>query len=781
MTKLNAIQIDYFGPEFLARVKTVSAPKATIFEMLKIMNVKCLLVFLALTISGLLNAQENCSNGIDDDGDGLIDLNDTEDCFCEGSSEGEIESIIPNPSFEEMDCCPNSFSQLNCASDWVQATEATSDYFNTCDYMPSCVPTPLPDGEAVVGTLFSSTNASGIPWYEYVGACLLSPMLAGEQYTLQFDISAVYTMDIETCSPIPTGPVDVTLFGLESCPNFPVNTTSCPVSSGWTVLGSVNYQPVDEWAVVTINFMPDADIEAVMLGPQCDLDPEVFDPGENDEVLYCMYDDLVLNESSFFSGIVNQEGGNCISDLILFAAESDVFSHQWYYEGVAITGETSSTLNLGETDYNEGLYQVMISNEDDGTCTVASTNVAPSENSPVSFSADVLSGCSPLEVSFTNLTDPDFILNSVWNFQTGTSSDEAPVFVFDQPGLYDITLTVETPANCITSVTLEDYIEVFPTESPEIYFEVLDDCPPYDVLFTSDMSGDGACFWDFGELGTQTECQPVLTFDSEGTYTTTLDVSGISGCSEPGNLEFEVVAINPPDFDIQGPSSICANLTDSLMAVYEDGLIDWFGEGTGDYLEISESGMYYATFIRNDGCEAVDSIFITEKLLPDLRVSDKEACEGDPVQLFADSDVNDVWWKDLSDDHVVIVYEPGTYTAIAENECGITEADAEVIFNDCSCQVYVPNSFTPNGDGINDLFKPSISCELQFYEILIFDRWGREVFKSNDPKLAWSGTILHNTEYFPESQIFNYIVRYDNALRPNSDRVEIKGFVQLLR
>ena len=86
-----------------------------------------LLVFL-LSFS-VVYGQEICDNGIDDDADGLIDLNDP-DCVC---SSAIISSLIPNPSFEDMDCCPTSYSQLNCASIWSQATSATSDYFN-CGY-----------------------------------------------------------------------------------------------------------------------------------------------------------------------------------------------------------------------------------------------------------------------------------------------------------------------------------------------------------------------------------------------------------------------------------------------------------------------------------------------------------------------------------------------------------------------------------------------------------------------------------------------------------------------
>src|SRR5690554_4135249 len=93
---------------------------------------KRLLLFFIL-FGNVLIGQEICDNGIDDDGNGLIDLNDTA-CDCEGFGVPQnIPSLIPNPSFEDRNCCPSSFSQLSCADTWIQATTATSDYFN-CGY-----------------------------------------------------------------------------------------------------------------------------------------------------------------------------------------------------------------------------------------------------------------------------------------------------------------------------------------------------------------------------------------------------------------------------------------------------------------------------------------------------------------------------------------------------------------------------------------------------------------------------------------------------------------------
>ncbi|MGB3947539.1 MAG: hypothetical protein WBM13_06125, partial [Bacteroidia bacterium] len=71
-----------------------------------------------------LNAQEICNNGIDDNGNGLVDLNDTAACNCLP----QPPSLIQNSSFELKNCCPTTYSQMNCAQGWIQASAATSDY-----------------------------------------------------------------------------------------------------------------------------------------------------------------------------------------------------------------------------------------------------------------------------------------------------------------------------------------------------------------------------------------------------------------------------------------------------------------------------------------------------------------------------------------------------------------------------------------------------------------------------------------------------------------------------
>jgi len=135
-----------------------------------------------------LAAQELCANAVDDDNDGLIDLNDP-DCPCSAVlSPAGTPSFIENHSFEVREvtengpCCPYEFSTmfmnwLACAQNWNQATSATSDYFHTCGFSPPTFPMPPPDGDAAAG--FISTT----DYKEYVGSCIFdNPLYAGTEY-----------------------------------------------------------------------------------------------------------------------------------------------------------------------------------------------------------------------------------------------------------------------------------------------------------------------------------------------------------------------------------------------------------------------------------------------------------------------------------------------------------------------------------------------------------------------------------------------------------------------
>lgn len=311
---------------------------------------------------------EICDNAIDDDDDGLIDLNDP-DCEC---LVVEPISIIPNSSFEEIECCPESQSELDCATTWIQASYPTTDFIHTCgwlgwnndnDQFPP--PQPFPDGEGIVGFrngVYFPPGDGPDPmgyiepnWKEYVGACLLSPMLADSSYLMEFAIGFVNS--------IASPPISVTLFGTTDCSNLPFGggenepLTGCPTNvDGWVELGYASIiGSEDTWVKAEINILHDEDILAIAIGPDCS-------NNLNGHNRYYFLDNLLLDEVQSFQVNISTVSNPCEEDFALEVEEQVDLTYQWYKNGIALIGETTSTLSQM---YVEGNYQVRTMSETD--------------------------------------------------------------------------------------------------------------------------------------------------------------------------------------------------------------------------------------------------------------------------------------------------------------------------------------------------------------------------------------------------------------------------------
>lgn len=329
------------------------------------------ILFIAVTIIGSnCISQEICDNGLDDDGDGLIDLNDSIECYCTGIDTIFLSSLIPNPSFEDMNCCPSGNSQMNCAQDWIQASAATSDYLNTCGFLGGAMIAAgldnMPDGNGCVAAAML-TNSVGNLYLEYVAACLLSPMLAGQSYTLTFYIASTPLENTWTyeCDGgmISYGPIDMTLYGNPNCSSIPWSGTNCPsAAQGWQVLGSVNYTPVNQWNQVEITFTPTTNITTVALGAPCNIPASYTYSSGQGCMPYFYYDDLQLQTTVPASEVnINYSQSNCNYGQLNATVDTVGGNWQWYLNGIAINGATNSTLNVDSLGLMDGEYTAVYS------------------------------------------------------------------------------------------------------------------------------------------------------------------------------------------------------------------------------------------------------------------------------------------------------------------------------------------------------------------------------------------------------------------------------------
>lgn len=573
------------------------------------------LLVICLFMTQILFSQENCSNGIDDDSDGLIDLNDTSECACAGinGGGGPIPSMIPNPSFESTNCCPSTYSQVNCATDWIQASDPTSDYMNNCGFVFGAASAagllPFPDGDGILGTIFSPG------WQEYVGACLSTPMIAGTSYTIQFDIASTpIDGNGEECNNgiIDFGPIDITLFGAPSCAELPFPGVGCPIGySGWDVLSTVNYTPQDNWSVVTLTFTPTVNINSIIIGSPCTL-PADYQAPASGCYPYFYYDNLVLNNSNYFSGIsITPSGGLCSNDAMLTASvDTTGGSWQWYDEGVALVGETDSILDVSSNGSGTGNYTAVYTI---GSECVGGAYTFTSPNSPIPDFTFNQNCVGTVNAFFnTSTIGSGTITDFLWNFgDNGTSTLEDPTHLYANAGSYPVTLIVTSDQGCADSITKT--IEVFPI--PIANFSSSLSCEGFATVFTDQTSIPtpytiDSYLWTFNLVDTSSAQNPSYLFPEAGTYPVSLIVVSNVGCID--TVSTNVIVCNdlivPNVFSPNGDSENEFFLIDGLTGidnklviynrwgqiVYENNNYqnNWDGSGVAD-------GTYYYLFYSN--------------------------------------------------------------------------------------------------------------------------------------------------------------------------------------
>ncbi|MFN0015660.1 MAG: laminin B domain-containing protein [Saprospiraceae bacterium] len=120
--------------------------------------------------------------------------------------------------------------------------------------------------------------------------------------------------------------------------------------------------------------------------------------------------------------------------------------------------------------------------------------------------------------------------------------------------------------------------------------------------------------------------------------------------------------------------------------------------------------------------------------------SDTVVCRGEPLDLSVPSGLIDWQWGDGSRSAFLRVMESGRYTLTGHTAtCMVSDTVAVSYINCAECQYYIPNVFSPNDDGRNDVWQVFLPCIWQRFRLEVFDRWGNLVFVSADPEQVWNG------------------------------------------
>lgn len=235
-----------------------------------------------------------------------------------------------------------------------------------------------------------------------------------------------------------------------------------------------------------------------------------------------------------------------------------------------------------------------------------------------------------------------------------------------------------------------------------------------------------------------------------------------------------------PDTTLCFNQSLILNVADPTALTYE-----WYDGSTGSAIGITEEGSYWVKIKYANCTELIDTLNVTfadQNLIPGIFFDTiLTFCNNSPTNSYGVIDplAQSFEWSTGSTESSIEITEPGTYWLnMYYFGCDVYTDTINVVFENCDCQVILPNVFTPDGDNLNDLYNPVVSTTDCFekYDLKIYNRWGNKVFESTDPTIGWDGK--YKSKNTP-SDVYVYILKY-KLINDSKERVE-NGDITLIR
>ena len=254
-------------------------------------------------------------------------------------------------------------------------------------------------------------------------------------------------------------------------------------------------------------------------------------------------------------------------------------------------------------------------------------------------------------------------------------------------------------------------------------------CFPDSLTLTA-PPGSGNYTWQNGTNSTS------ITVTSPGIYY----VTASSYCAEVVD-SFHVVASSLA-VSLGPDTTVCMNYP-IRVPIHGKNVSYLWQDGSRDSLYSADhTGAYYVT-VHDGGCSASDTVNVTFDYLSQ-NLPDTFICKGIPFSVVLNCNVPEggsVLWSDGLTASSRVINDSGTWWVyVSKDECKILDT-VRIVTGYCSCWYDVPSAFTPNNDGLNDVFRPMIQpqCPVSGYLLTIFNRWGEQVYSGDVPGKGWDG------------------------------------------
>lgn len=375
----------------------------------------------------------------------------------------------------------------------------------------------------------------------------------------------------------------------------------------------------------------------------------------------------------------------------------------------------------------------------------------------------------------------------IWDFGTGSdgavSTNPSPSYTFPGDGAYTVSLTASSSGTC--PVTVEEVFDIHSLLAPQAPSFPIQCFNNHSFNFVPEgsYSGSATFEWSFENavpsVANTSSVSDVL-FLEPGSHSFSLTISE-NGCTRTaeGNVNLHV---NPLAYFDAAPVVGCAPLevhfrnrseTMSTNAAFRWNL----GDGSPEVPFVSshvytQPGVYTVSLsLENlDGCIGLDELvreayievlptptpgfaldpLVVSAIDPEVTVTDMSSGATSCTYFFDNQEFNNCNFS-----HTLQNVYPQTVTQRVSNGYGCS-AEMDLTFRVADHLIYVPNAFTPDGDGVNELFEPVITGA-SHYDMYIIDRWGREVFAGQELGRGWNGADVGG-DHFAQAGVYQYVI-----------------------
>lgn len=284
------------------------------------------------------------------------------------------------------------------------------------------------------------------------------------------------------------------------------------------------------------------------------------------------------------------------------------------------------------------------------------------------------------------------------------------------------------------------------------------------------------------------------------TYLIKADANGSTLCSDTFNVSFKIDVISPPENSSHtwmNEGSInpffVSPYTEVLSAKMKDDCaiqnccrpvnrdtVVTVCSGSIYKLPPNDSivrtaGIYSFSYPKFGGCDSTVNYNVSFQKLLNIKMDDTCFINNQPVTLLLPQDSSVKYlWQDGSSSNTYTATVPGKYWVMATSSCNIFY-DTVDVSSQCSLPFYIPSAFTPNGDGLNDIFRIAGANGQRLISLSVYNRYGQNIFSSENINKGWDGS--YNDIKQPQGT-YVYIIRYFDL---GGTLHTIKGTVVLIR